>query len=78
MPTPDITFVSTAGTQLLLLLHFEPSNVFTFYDSPIVFVAVESGTKGTQTHNEEGYRISLNEDFAQLCRYQESRSFYAN
>lgn len=52
MPTPDITYsFSTAGTQLLLLLNFEPSNVLAFDDCPIVFIAVVSRAKCTQTHN---------------------------
>jgi hypothetical protein len=75
MPTPDIT-LSTSGTQLSFLLNFEPSNVLALYDCPIVFIAVVSSAKYTQTHNEEGYRISLDKDFPELRGYQESRCFY--
>ena len=75
MPTPDITF-PLFGTHLLLLLNFEPSNVFPICDCAVVFVSIVSGAKGTQSHEEERDWMSLNEDFSQLCCYQESGSFY--
>jgi hypothetical protein len=63
MPTPDIILSNLDNTKLFVL-SFPSSNVVAFYDGLIVFVTIESSAKCTQSSNQKGCRIPLDDYFA--------------